>query len=402
MESRPALRPVPAADIDVGSAPQLVDRIREEIVRDGPVTFARFMDLALYDPADGYYRSADVRPGRPGDFLTAPETHPIFGWALARQVEDVWQRLGRPAPFVVREHGAGAGTLAEAVLGRLRRDGSTLVDVVRWQPVEVDGRRVDELVARLSAAGFGTAVEAPANRPFGGVVLANEVLDALPVHRLVQRGPHLREVLVGWVDGRFVDVEAEPSTRALPERLRDEGVELVDGQQAEVCLTVERWITAAAAPLREGLLLLVDYGWPARELYDPVRRRHGTLRAYVRHRVHDDPYRNVGRQDLTAHVDVTAVERATGAAGLAHLGTTSQAEFLTALGAGELLRSLQEDGGTTLQAYLEARAALGRMLDPAATGRFQVMAFGRGLTREPPLRGLSFRLEPATRTLRVP
>ena len=142
-----------------------------------------------------------------------------------------------------------------------------------------------------------------------------------------------------------------------------------------------------------GVALFIDYGYPATELYDPVRRRDGTLRAYLRHRVHDDPYLHVGRQDLTAHVDVTAVERAATAAGLAHLGTTTQAEFLVGLGTEELLQAIQADPATTLESYLAVRSALFRLLDPSAMGRFRVMAFGRGWPADgPALRGFGYRL----------
>ena len=130
------------------------------------------------------------------------------------------------------------------------------------------------------------------------------------------------------------------------------------------------------------------------DLYDPVRHRDGTLRAYLRHRVHDDPYIHVGRQDLTAHVDVTAVERAAAAAGLTHLGTSTQAEFLVGLGTEDLLRAIQADPAATMEDYLTVRSALVRLLDPAAMGRFRVMAFGRGWPADgPPLRGLGYRLD---------
>ena len=183
--------------------------------------------------------------------------------------------------------------------------------------------------------------------------------------------------MVGSVDGRFVDVEAEPSTRALAARLKADGVKLEDGQRGEICLALDGWIARAAVGLRRGLLLLIDYGHPAAELYDPVRRRDGTLRAYLRHRVHDDPYRHVGRQDLTAHVDVDAVERAAREAGLGHLGTTTQAEFLVGYGMEGLLQAIQADPDTTLESYLAVRSAVMRLLDPGAMGRFRVMGFGR-------------------------
>ena len=313
MDVTPGLRRDPVPDLDaVGQDEQLVARIRDEIERDGPITFARFMELALYDPDGGYYRSEAARPGRDGDFLTAPEAHPIFGAALSRAVADAWDRLGRPDPFVLREYGAGTGTLALAILDGLATERPDLASAIRYEPIEVEPRRLEAIAARLAAAGHGARLTAPTStdRPVDGFFLANEVLDALPTHRVVARDGRLREVLVGIGEGTFVDVEADPSTPALAARLADEGVTLADDQRAEICLAVDGWVAAAAAGLRRGVLLLIDYGYPAADLYDPIRRRDGTLRAYLRHRVHDDPYLHVGRQDLTAHVDVTAVERA--------------------------------------------------------------------------------------------
>ncbi|HET7169316.1 MAG TPA: SAM-dependent methyltransferase [Candidatus Limnocylindrales bacterium] len=379
---------------DVGQDDALLERIRTEIRRDGPMPFARFMDLALYDPAGGYYRSPEARPGRGGDFLTAPELDPIFGASLAVAVADVWDRLGRPDRFVVREHGSGDGALAEAILSAA---GSMPLGVaLRYQAVEVDPRRVERLRERLAAAGLADHLESPDAGPFDGVVLGNEILDALPVHRVRQRAGRLREVAVAVAaDGSLVETEIEPSSPALAARLVAEGITLVDGQTADICLALDDWIEAASAPLRRGLLLLIDYGAPASELYDPIRRRDGTLRAYVRHRVHDDPYRHVGRQDLTAHVDVTAVERAAASVGLTSLGSTTQAEALMGLGIEQRLRAIQADPTTTIERYTVLRSALMRLLDPAAMGRFVVMAFARDWPDDaeaPPLGLFAYRL----------
>jgi SAM-dependent MidA family methyltransferase len=389
----PGLRRVPPPDLEaVGQNEDLAARIRDEIRRDGPITFARFMDLALYDPDDGYYRSDDARPGRAGDFLTAPETHPIFGSTISRFVDETWHRLARPSRFIVREHGAGEGALATSILGALRDAHSDILDALRYQPVEVDPRRVAAFEYHVSGVGIGAVVEPGDTRPITGIVLANEVLDALPVHRVVQRGDELLEIRVGLDGTRFIDVETAPSTPSLFVRLAAEDVTLTDGQRAEVCLAVDDWVAQAATGLGRGILLLIDYGYPAVELYDPVRRRDGTLRAYVRHTVHDDPYAHVGRQDLTAHVDVDAVVRAAEAAGLTHLGTTTQAEFLVGLGMDERLRAIQADPTTTMEAYLAVRSAVMRLLDPAATGRFRVMAFGRDWAAGPPLAAFAYRL----------
>ncbi len=395
MDLTPGLRREPGPDLEaVGQDEALAARIHAEIERDGPITFARFMELALYDPAGGYYRDETARPGRGGDFLTAPETHPVFGEMLARALAEIWERLGRPEPFVLREYGAGTGALASSVLDGLELDRSPLAGVLRYDPVEVEPRRLEAIATRFRNGGRSSAVlDAGARtRPIEGVVFANEVLDALPTHRVVGRTGVLREVFVGSREGRHVDVEGVPSTPALAARLEADGVALADGQRGEICLALEPWLAAAAAGLRRGVLLLIDYGYPAAELYDPVRRRDGTLRAYLRQRVHDDPYRHVGRQDLTAHVDVSAVERAAGSAGLTRVGTTTQAEFLVGLGIEQRLQAVQADPSTTMEDYLALRSSLVRLLDPAAMGRFRVLGFGRAWPDGPPLAGFAYRL----------
>ena len=390
MDYNVGVRRVPPPDLEsVESDPILVERIVAEVERDGPLTFARFMELALYEPDHGYYRAASARPGRGGDFLTAPEANPIFGRALARHVVDAWQAIGSPPAFVIREHGAGSGSLATAILGGLATEAPELYRVVRYRAVEVEARRLAELRERLAAAGHGERFEADDGAPSVGALIANEVLDALPTHRV--RGAtatELEESFVDWRNGAFVDVLGPPSTPDLGARLAAEGVVLRPGQRAEICLAVDRWVADAAAGLERGVALVIDYGYPATELYDPVRRPDGTLAAYLGQRAHEDPYRAVGRQDLTAHVDTTAVERAAAVAGLTHLATTTQSRFLAGLGAGELLVELQSGPDATLQRYLEARAALVRMIDPAAMGRFRVLSFGRGLPAAARFRGL--------------
>jgi SAM-dependent MidA family methyltransferase len=388
----PALRREEEPSLDVGDEPRLVERLRDEIAASGPVTFARFLDRALYEPGLGYYTGPVTRPGRSGDFLTAPETHPIFGWALARQLEELWQILGRPEPFVVREHGAGSGALAVAIVDGLARDGLALRTAIRYEAVEVDERRGEAFRERVAAAGHENVLDrGSSSTAIVGVVLANEVLDALPVHRVVGRDGGLRELYVDWADDRFVEREGEPSTPRLDERLRVGGIRLAEGQLAEISLVLDGWIAGAAAELERGMLLLIDYGYAAQELYS-ARRAQGSLLAYVRHRAHEDPFRNVGRQDLTAHVDLTAVGRAATAAGLEPLGLTTQAEFLVGLGIGDILTAIQSDRSTSLESYLALRSSVVRLLDPAATGKFAVMGFGRGIAPDVRLRGFGFRL----------
>ncbi len=391
------LAPLPASD------PDLVRRIRDEVEAGGPMPFARFMQLALYDPVAGYYTRPDAGdhgPGRRGDFLTAPESHPIFGEAVAAHLEALWDVLGRPERFVVREHGAGTGALAAGILDGLRRSGSALGTAIRYQPTDASPARLEKLDARLRALDLAAALEPATHGPEAGAILANELLDALPVHRVegAPAGTLLERFIEVAPDGSFREVALEPSTPALADRLDAEGIRLEPGQVAEICLALDSWIASAAGALERGELLLIDYGHPAADLYAPARG--STLRAYHRHRVHADPFVAIGRQDLTAHVDLTAVERAAAAAGLQPIGRTSQARFLADLGIGELLVARQGDGQTTLAGYLEAKSALVRMLDPRATGGFAVLGLGRGLPSEAPLRGFGGEAAAAHRAFR--
>ncbi len=373
------------------SRARLVERIRDEIRGGGRITFARFMELALYDPTDGYYARRADRPTREGDFLSAPELHPIFGAALARQVEECWQRLGRPATFTLREEAAGSGALGLAILEAL---GPPARRAVRYLPTEATPAREAAVRARVAAAGHveHLADEAAPEEAMTGVVIANELLDALPVHRLTVRGGKLLEIHVGWRDGWFADELLPPSTPELGATLASTGTRLVEGQVAEVGLAAQAWLRGLGARLERGYALVIDYGHPAAQLYDAATRAGGLLRTYRRHHAGDDPYRHVGEQDMTAHVDWTTLERVAGEARLDVLGRTTQAEFLTGLGLGDLLVELQSRPGLTHAEYAAARAAVVRLLDPATLGRFGVLVLGRGVPAEPPLRGLGFRL----------
>jgi len=366
--------PLPESD------PRLLERIRDEIRASGPMTFARFMDIALYDREAGYYTEdrEERGPGRSGDFLTAPEGHPIFGWTIARRLETLWADLDRPDPFVIREHGAGSGALAVGILVGLRRKASPLLDAIRYQAIDVSPRTARAFERAVDVAGLRRFIEPADDRPAPGTVLANELLDALPVHRVegAADGGLLERFVTTATDGETLATEVgPPSTPALAARFATEGVRLAPGQQAEICLLLDTWVAWASAPLLRGLLLVIDYGADAADLYTPARGT--TLRAYHRHRVHADPLVAIGRQDLTAHVDLTALERAATEAGLTPLTRITQAQYLADLGLGELLVGLQSDPATTLESYLAARSAVVRMLDPRATGGFAVREFRR-------------------------
>lgn len=330
--------------------PRLVEAIRDEIARapERRITFARFMQRALTEPDLGYYATSETRPTREGDFLTAPELHPFFGRCIGRFVAAAVDGSAS-APFCVLEFGAGRGTLRTAATDGLGFN-------VDWVRADLP-HRSDE-------------AQGPAD-----LVLANEYLDALPVHRLVLEG-QLQELYVGWDDG-FVEVSGPPSTPALAAYLQAEEVELLPGQRAEVCLAAPEWLLDVARDLVPGgVVLVIDYGHRAAELYGP-RRMAGSLLTYRDHQVADDPFAHVGHTDITAHVDITALERAAADAGLEPIGSTTQGPFLARLGLGEMLAELGRRSELDPQAYLEARAAVARLLDPRHLGGFRVLAWAR-------------------------
>jgi SAM-dependent MidA family methyltransferase len=376
------------ADLGAESRPELVDLIREEIESLGRITFARFMGLALSHPRYGYYMSNAPRAGFAGDFLTAPETHPVFGQALARQVAECWDLLGKPDRFVVREAGAGAGTLAIDVLTGLRDERPDVLAATRYEVSDASEARVSEALARMAEAGFGEQAARADNLPFSGVLLANELLDAFPVHRLIVRHGELLELYVVWREGWFADEAGALSDPRLAEGLG--GLELAEGQRLEVSLAAQDWARGIGEQIEHGYAILIDYGYQARELYAATERFDGTLRTYSTHDVGDDPYRRVGMQDLTAHVDFSAIAAAAVEGGCVELGLTSQAWFFAGLGIEQFLMRLQSTASSGDE-YLAARDAVMRLLAPRGLGRFRVLMLAKDAAPAS-VRGLSFDL----------
>ena len=241
------------------------------------------------------------------------------------------------------------------------------------------------LAARATIEGPDEPIDAA---PFVGAIVTNEFVDALPVHRVVG-GPAgaLREQYVRWdeVAGSFVAEDGPPSTPALAAALAAGGVTLAEGQAGEINLAAGDWLDAATARLARGLVLTIDYGYPTAELYAP-RRRAGTFLCYYRHTANDEPFRHVGAQDMTAHVDFGALERRGAACGLRTLGFTTQGELLTNLGLGELLVATQTPG-RALDGYLADRASVLALIEPGGMGRFGVLAQGKEFAPAQPLRG---------------
>ncbi|MCO5228343.1 MAG: SAM-dependent methyltransferase [Thermomicrobiales bacterium] len=361
--------------------------LRDQIERHGPITFATFMSTALYHPEHGYYRQPQRKPGRGGDFMTSPELHPFFGNTLARQVAETWDVLGQPDSLVVREHGASSGGLAYDILVALHEKAPDVLDAIDYRLVDVNMHRLEEAIAAMREVGFVDKVSAEhpdAITPEAGLVLANEVADALPTHRLTMRKGTIREYRVGWDGTGFIDVEAEPDRElreAITAHFDQQGISLPEGARFEFSPIAAEWITQVADNLTAGIAVIIDYGYDAPTLYSG-HRLEGTLRGYYQHTATDDPYQRVGQQDLTAHVDFSYLTETAIQRGMRNLGLTTQSEYLTRLGLGDWLMELQLQSDVAVDEYYLAQHATMRLIDPAGLGRFGVLGLGKNLPND--------------------
>lgn len=353
---------------------ELIELVRGRIeAAGGRIPLAEYMDLALFHEHLGYYSRPGAKIGRPGDFTTAPAFHPAFGELAARQVAEMWARLGHPAPFHVVEVGAGTGHWARSILAALP---AGLRGAVRYAIVE----RSPSLRETQQAALAGLPVEWWDALPAGGVtgvVLSNELFDAMPVHRVVQGADALQELYVGW-DGRMLcEVAGPPSVPALAEALAAGGVHLSTGHRAEVSLAAAEMIRAMGRCLDRGYVLTIDYGDAAPNLYG-ARHPQGTLRCYFRHFLMENPFERVGLQDITCDVDFTLLRNAGQAVGLAPLGLTTQGAWLGALGLEQHMEGLAARALQDRQALTDLEK-LQFLVDPNGMGgSFRVLVQGKG------------------------
>ncbi len=378
--------PLPGDDARHASA-ALTAHIRDEIAaRGGWIGFDRFMSLALYTPKLGYYSGGAHKFGAAGDFVTAPEMSPLFAQTLAAQAAQI---LHLSAPHVI-EVGAGSGRLAADLLLELERHGAlpesyAILDLsgeLRARQQATIEYRAPHLLGRVSWLDTQPGL-------FDGLVLANELLDALPAHLAAwgtDSDPRLvLERGVSWRDGAFA-WEDRPATGRLLEQARQIGDDfhLPPGYVSEVNLAAMDWTASWAPILGRGALLLLDYGFPRHEYYHEQRDT-GTLMCHYRHHAHPDPFYLPGLQDITAHVDFTAIVEAGHDAGFDLLGYTTQSTFLLNCGLMEVLARIPADDTAR---YLPQAQAVQKLISPAEMGDlFKVMALGKGIVE--PLIGFS-------------
>lgn len=363
--------------------------IRSRIAREGMITFADFMGMALYEPGHGYYTSPGRKVGAGGDFYTSSNVHAIFGRMIGREMAAMWRSLGMPDDFTICEVGAGGGRLACDILDGLRTDEPGLYRSITYRFVEIEPTLVEVQRTTCHDHADRLAWSSPADFSSGslrmtGCILSNELIDSFPVHVVEMTADGVRERYVAVEGDHFVDRWCAPSDPRIPLYFARLGLWPPVGSRAEVNLAMIDWVTAACRTLQRGFVLTIDYGFEAAELYG-VGRANGTLLCYHRHQTVDDPFLRVGEQDITSHVDFTTLRRAGEEAGLSTVWFGEQYRFLLACGMMEELLALEQTPQSETE-RLKTTLALKKLILPEGGmgDTFKVLVQGKGVV-DPPL-----------------
>ena len=374
--------------------PELVAAISSEIIRNGPIPFARFMELALYHSQFGYYMrqpdGADYeRIGWSGDFYTSSDVHPILGRAIAAQARQMDELLGCPTPFTIVDVGGGKGLLARDCLAAIHAEQDDFASRVRYVLIErspaMQALQRQSLAPWLNQPGLVTWVEgldALGPHSMTGLFFSNELVDAFPVHRIQMSAGQAQELFVDYQNGRFEECLKPLSTPALDQFLQRLNPTWPEGYRTEVNLLAMDWMEEVARRMDRGFVLTIDYGHTAQDLYGP-ERKDGTFLCYFQQQTNDDPFIRVGEQDMTTHVDFSSLASVGETHGLHVTGFTNQMSFLMGLGVEDMIEKLEPETPSF-------HAAL-HLLKPDGMGStFKVLIQHKGISR-PELDGLKFK-----------
>ena len=348
--------------------------IREAIESRGPVSFAWFMEQALYHPAHGYYSSGRCTIGRRGDYFTNVSVGPLFGRLMAAQFAEMWETLGRPDDFAIVEQGAHGGEFARDVLEAAQRKHVAFFAAMRYVIVEPFRALRDRQIAAL--ADFASKLtwhDSLADMPaFRGVHFSNELIDAMPVHLLRWSGREWTERHVTLNGAKFAFADLPIANSSLSQRVASLPIDLPVGYGTEINLAALEWMETVAGKLIAGYVLAVDYGWSRDEFYAPHRTT-GTLRCYAHHRVLPSPLEQIGHADITAHVEWTSLAEQAEKAGLNVRGFTDQHHFMTGLFAGPLQEQFSSARDSKITRQLQT------LLQPGHLGmKFQYLVLAKG------------------------
>ncbi len=321
---------------------ELVELLRNRIEATGGISFTEFMEQCLYHPNYGYYTTPRIRIGKEGDFFTSSSVHSLFGRLIARQITQMWQLLGQ-GDFTIAEQGAGEGHLCLDILDALAEEAPEFYRQLNYRIVEISSDHQQGQAGNLQRhveAGRVAWCSLADLQGMQGCFLSNELVDAFPVHLVDKRDGELKEIFIVHSDAGFVEEVRPLDNPAIEEYFSLIGTELLEGNRGEVNLQALDWMRGVGEVLERGFVLTIDYGYPAEELFAPFRRN-GTLLCYHKHQANENPYQQLGCQDITAHIDFTALQKVGEQHGLSTLYLDQQYRFLMGLGFFEALIELQ-------------------------------------------------------------
>jgi SAM-dependent MidA family methyltransferase len=376
----------------------LVQCIIDRIIKEGPITFEAFMQMALYHPGLGYYSSSRTAIGRDGDFYTSTHLHPVFGAMIGRQLIEMWMIMGRPAVFHAVEIGAGNGYLCKDIIDYLLKpsedpsivqDKNGFLNSIRYvivEPYDHFQERQKKLLREQNRSNIVSWVRSLHDIDnVVGCIFSNELLDAFPVH-LVEMDNGLKEVYITYDGEKFEEKLDNVSTTDLVHYINQQHIELQTGYRTEINLQIKKWLVEINKALSMGFLFTIDYGYTAREYYNSDRTK-GALLCYHRHLFNENPYQHIGEQDITAHVNYSSLKKWGDEFGLKTLGYCPQGTFLVAAGIDEAITELYSDSPD----YLSEIAKIKGLIVPQGMGEshsVMIQYKGEGL---PELRGFSMR-----------
>jgi SAM-dependent MidA family methyltransferase len=352
---------------DEAGTTKLAEIILNRIRTRGKMTFATYMETALYEPGLGYYTSPGRKVGAEGDFYTSMNVHSAFGRLIGKEICRFWELLDSPASFTIAEAGAGAGQLAQDILDAIAELNPTVYQTLTYRLIEKEPSLQEVQAQRLASHADRLAWSRPDELARGelsltGCIISNELFDAMPVHLVEMSEEGLKEVYVDADADGFRERLASPSTPEIQAYLDRYEVRLLPGQRGEINLIAPAWIAAAAASLERGFVMTIDYGFQTEELYTP-QRRDGTLICYHKHTTGEDPYVLVGEQDITTHINFSQLMEEGKDAGLTTVWYGEQYRFLLGVGLVEELMRLEAEAKTE-QEKLQHRLALKKLMLP--------------------------------------
>lgn len=360
------------------------------------ITFAEYMDLVLYHQDYGYYSSGIEQIGSQGDFFTSSSLGKDFGELLAIQLAEIWHKLGCPNPFYLVEMGAGKGELAQDILNSWL-DNQPLIEALKYVIIEQSPALIAKQQELLqSFSGYDLSWKDWSDLDpdsIEGCFFSNELVDAFPVHLVTKKENLLQEIYLNIDSDKLTETIDSISTDKLLTYFNNLGIDLLnkdypEGYRTEVNLNALNWLKTISHKLKRGYVLTIDYGYTADKYYRPARNQ-GTLQCYYQHRRHNNPYVNLGYQDITAHVNFTALQNQGNLLDLETIGFTQQGLFLMALGLGDRLNELSGGKYNVLEIF-KRRDALHQLIDPAGLGGFGVLVQGKNITEaEKSLQGLT-------------